>query len=96
VVSENSQLLATDLLPTDHWPLTTVLALWLGVGVTLHLPRPLQKTPETVALAPEKFPKLKKTDLRHLDAAIGLDAPEQVGAPPRGQAMALGGVPEKA
>ena len=66
------------------------------MGIALHLARPLKKTPETGAFPPQKLPKLKESDLRHLDAAVGLDAPQQVGAPPRSQAMAFGGVPEKA
>src|SRR6202167_4004801 len=66
------------------------------MGVAFHLGRPLEKAPETGALPPQKFPEFKKTDLRHLDAAVGLDAPEQIGAPPRSQVMALGCVPEKA
>jgi len=70
--------------------------LGLGVGVAIHLGRPLEKAPEAGALAPEKFPELKETDLRHFDAAVGLNAPQQVGAAPRGQAMAFGGIPQKA
>jgi len=66
------------------------------VGVAIHLSRPLQKSPQAGALAPEKFPKLKESDLRHLDAAVGLDPPEQIRTAPRSEAMAFGGVPEKA
>src|SRR5580658_498500 len=66
------------------------------MGIALHLPGPLQKTPETGPLPPQKFPKLKETDLGHLDAAVGLDAPQQIGASPRSQTMALGGIPHKA
>src|SRR5271170_3604514 len=66
------------------------------MSVALHLAGPFKKTPEAGALAPEKFPKLKETDLCHLDAAVCLDAPQQVGAPPRSEAMALGRVPEEA
>ena len=66
------------------------------MDVALHLTRPFKKAPEAGALPPQEFPKLKKSDLRHLDAAIGLDAPKQVGTSPRSQAMAFGGVPQKA
>src|SRR5258708_20881566 len=68
----------------------------LGVGVTFHLGRPLQKTPQTGALAPQKFPKLNETDLRHLDAAVSLDPPQEIRTPPRSQTMAFGGVPHEA
>ena len=65
------------------------------MGVALHLTRPLKKAPETGALPPQEFPKLKKADLRHLDAAIGLDAPKQIGTSPWSKAMAFGGVPQE-
>ena len=48
------------------------------------------------AFPPQKLPEFKEADLRHLDAAVGLDPPQQVGAPPRSETMALGGIPEKA
>ena len=66
------------------------------MSIAIHLSRPLQKTPQAGALAPQKFPELKEANFRHLDAAVGLDAPQQIWTPPRGQAMAPGGVPQKA
>src|SRR5579862_4400547 len=48
-----------------------------------------------MALPPHEFPKLYKPDLSHLYPSVGFDAPQQVRAAPRGQAMAFGGVPEK-
>src|SRR5580692_5504904 len=67
-----------------------------GVGPSLHLARPLEKAPQVTALAPHEFPKFQKADLRHLHAGIGLNAPQQIGAPPRRQPMALSGIPKKA
>jgi hypothetical protein len=66
------------------------------MDIPLHLSRPLQEAPQFAALAPHEFPKFQETDLRHLHAGIGLDAPQQIGASPRGQAMALGGILQKA
>lgn len=61
-----------------------------------HLPSPAQEAPEIVALAPHEFPKFQKADLLHLDASVGLDAPEKIRTAPGREAMSLGGVPEKA
>lgn len=66
------------------------------MDVAFHLGGPAQKSPELAALAPHKFPKFQKPDLRHLDAGVGLDAPQQIWAAPRSQAMTFGCVPEKA
>src|SRR4029077_2084587 len=65
------------------------------VNIPLHLARPLQEAPQVSPFAPGKFPELQETDLRHLDAGVGLDAPKQVGAAPRGQVMTPRGIPEK-
>ena len=65
------------------------------MGVALHLGCPFEKAPEIAALAPHELPKFHKTNLRHLHAGVGFDAPQQVGTSPRGQAMAFGGIPEK-
>ena len=48
-----------------------------------------------MAFAPHKFPKFQEADLGHLDTGVGLDAPKEIGASPRGQVVALGGVPEE-
>jgi hypothetical protein len=61
-----------------------------------HLASPAEETPEIVALPPHELPELQEADLLHLDAGIGLDTPEKIGAAPRSEAMSLGGVPEKA
>ena len=45
------------------------------MNVMVHLAGPLQKAPQADALPPQKFPEFYKTDLRHLYAAVGLDAP---------------------
>src|SRR5260370_14794441 len=66
------------------------------MGVALHLARPAQEAPKFVALAPHEFPELHETNLLHLDARVGLYAPEKVWATPWSQAMATGGVPEEA
>lgn len=48
-----------------------------------------------MALSPHEFPELHEPNLLHLYAGIGLDSPEKIGAAPWGEAMALGGVPDK-
>jgi hypothetical protein len=67
-----------------------------GMDVMVHLTSPLQESPQALALSPEKLPEFKEADLRHFDAGVGLDAPEQIGAAPRGNPVAAGGVPEEA
>ncbi len=47
------------------------------------------------ALPPGKLPELQKTDLRHLHAGVGLNAPEQIRTSPRSEMVALGGIPEE-
>ena len=49
-----------------------------------------------VPLAPHEFPEFHEADLLHLDARVGLDAPQKVWAAPGSQVMAASGVPEKA
>src|SRR5207302_4358568 len=44
---------------------------------------------------PHDAPKFEEADLVHLEAAISLDTPAEIRAPPRGKAMAAGGGPEK-
>lgn len=66
-----------------------------GMGIAVHLGSPFQKAPQISALAPQKFPEFQKTDLGHLDTGVSLDAPEQVGAAPRREAMAFSRVPQK-
>ena len=61
----------------------------------VHFARPLQETPQIAAFSPEKFPELNKADLLHLQAAIGLNAPEQIRAAPGRQAMAASRVPHE-
>lgn len=66
------------------------------MDITIHLGRPFQKAPEIVSLSPKECPKFQEADLLHLDACVGLDAPQQVGTAPGRDAMAAGGVPEEA
>ena len=66
------------------------------MDVAFHLASPAQKAPEVVALPPHKFPEFQKPDLLHLDAGIGLDAPEKIRASPGGEAVAFRGIPEEA
>ena len=66
------------------------------MGVALHLGCPFEKAPEIAAFPPHELPELQKVDLRHLYAGVGFDAPQQVRTSPGGQAMAFGGIPEKA
>jgi hypothetical protein len=65
------------------------------MGVTLHLSCPLEKAPEFAAFTPHEFPKFQKADLGHFHAGISLNTPQQVGTAPRGQAMALRGIPKE-
>jgi tetratricopeptide (TPR) repeat protein len=66
------------------------------VRVTFHLTRPLQETPQTHPLPPQKSPEFKKSDLRHFDAAVRLNTPQKIWAPPGSETMALGRGPKKA
>ena len=47
------------------------------------------------AFRPEKFPKLQKPDLRHLDARISFNPPEKIRAPPRRDPMPTRRIPQK-
>src|ERR1700733_15487252 len=69
--------------------------LWLGMDVVVHFRGPFEEAPEAHALPPDEFPELQESNLLHLHAAVGLDAPEQVRAAPRRKAVPAGGVPEK-
>lgn len=64
--------------------------------IPIHLPRPLQEPPETGPLRPQEFPEFQESDLRHLDAGVGFNPPEQEWAAPRSQPVATGGIPEEA
>jgi hypothetical protein len=46
-----------------------------GMDITVHFRGPLQEAPKAGALVPKEFPKLKKPDLRHLDASVSFDTP---------------------
>ena len=61
----------------------------------LHLTRPPQKAPQIRAFPPGEFPEFEETNLGHFDARIRFNAPQQVRAAPRGEVVALGGVPEE-
>lgn len=65
------------------------------MNVAVHLTGPLQESPKIVAFAPHELPKLKKADLLHLHAGVGLNAPEQIWAAPRREPMSFGGIPQK-
>ncbi len=47
------------------------------------------------ALPPQELPKFQKSDLLHLYATIGLNAPQQIGAAPGREPVAAGGVPHE-
>ena len=66
-----------------------------GVDVMFHLPSPLQEAPQALALSPEKLAEFKEADLRHFDARVCLNAPEQIGAAPGSNPVTAGGVPEE-
>ena len=66
------------------------------MDVPFHLAGPAQEAPEFVAFASHKFPKFQEANLGHLDASVGLDAPQKIGTSPRGEVMTLGRVPEEA
>ena len=66
------------------------------MDIAFHLACPAQKAPEVVALPPHKLPEFQEPDLLHLDAGVGLDAPQEIGASPRGEAVAFRRVPEEA
>jgi hypothetical protein len=68
----------------------------LGLDPPFHLAGPLQKAPQFVAFAPHELPEFQEADLLHLDARVGLDAPEKIWTPPRSQPVSFGGVPQKA
>ena len=61
-----------------------------------HVSGPAEKPPEFVAFAPHKFPEFHKSDLLHLHAGVSFNAPEQIRAPPRGQAVPPSRIPQKA
>lgn len=67
-----------------------------GLDVTLDFASPSQEAPQIVALSPHEFPELHESNLLHLYPGVGLDAPEKIGAAPRGEMMAFGGVPDEA
>lgn len=64
--------------------------------VVLHLASPLQKTQDLVSFPPHEAAELGKADALHLNAGVGLDAPAEVGTPPRRQAVPARGTPKKA
>jgi len=66
------------------------------VGVMLHFCRPLQETPEIMALSPGKLSKLEQANLVHLHARIGLDPPQKIRAVPGSEMMPAGGIPKEA
>jgi hypothetical protein len=66
------------------------------MDVAVYFPSPVQKPPEVVALMPHELPELQKTDLGHLDAAVGLDPPQEVRTAPGSEAMAARGIPQEA
>jgi hypothetical protein len=66
------------------------------MDVVFHLAGPAKEAPEVMALTPHELPELEESDLLHLDASVGLDAPEEIGTAPGCETMSLGGVPEKA
>src|SRR5204863_9046365 len=64
--------------------------------VVLHLGGPLQEAAQLLALRPDEGPEGEETDLVHLQAGVGLDAPAQIRTAPRSQPMASGRVPADA
>lgn len=75
---------------------TATLRFELRAGVGFHLAGPVDEAGEVAAFAPREGPKFEESDLLHFDAGVGFHAPEQIGAAPRGQVMALGRAPEEA
>ena len=66
------------------------------MDVAVHFGGPFEEAPEVGALAPDELPELEEADLLHFDAAVGFDAPEQVGTAPGGEAVSASRVPEEA
>ena len=61
----------------------------------LHLGSPLQESPQVFSFPPHEFPELQEANLRHFDAAVSFNAPEEVRTTPREQAVSTGGIPKK-
>jgi len=66
------------------------------MDVAIHFSGPLQEAPEAGSLDPHKFPEFQESDLSHFDASEGFHSPQEIGAAPRGNAVAARGVPEEA
>jgi hypothetical protein len=62
----------------------------------IHLRCPLQESPKAASLRPQEPPELEESDLGHLDAGKGLDAPKKIGTAPGRNPVATSGVPKKA
>jgi hypothetical protein len=61
----------------------------------LHLGGPLQEPPQMRALPPGKFPEFQKTNLLHLDPAVGFNPPQQIRTAPWCQAVSPGRIPQE-
>src|ERR1035437_3864423 len=66
------------------------------MDVAIHLRGPLEEAPQAGSLGPQEFPEFQESNLGHLDAGVGLDAPEKIRTAPGGNPVATGGVPKKA
>ena len=66
------------------------------MNIAIHLTRPFQEPPQAVPLGPQEFPELQESDLGHLDAGEGLDAPKKVGTAPGRNPVAASGIPDEA
>lgn len=64
-------------------------------GEPFHVGGPVQESDEFVLFPPQEAQKLKKANVVHLYAGVGLYAPAQVRTPPRGQVMTARCVPEE-
>ncbi len=61
-----------------------------------HFAGPFQKAPQFAALAPYEFPEFQESNLRHLHARVGFNAPQKIGTSPRSEPMPLRRIPQKA
>ena len=66
------------------------------MDVALDFSGPSQEAPEVMALSPHELPEFQESDLLHFYAGVGLDAPEEIGAAPRGKAVSLSRIPQEA
>src|SRR5947209_4405970 len=69
--------------------------LGLRPRVVLHFGCPLQEAHQLLAFAEHESPEFQEAYLIHLEAAVGLHAPAQIGAAPRSQMVSARGIPQE-